>query len=431
MSDGNGLYTSASESVEGKKYPTPEEVFTPTSPPTEKENVYVRRELIEKKLAKNLKTKTPIVYGDYGVGKTSLCLKVVNERYGDSPLIRVTDTTDKSISDVFRSAFEEINFTVESYEDNLSGVVSESRSTAGFGLSLKVVSGKGENAEGKSTTRTGSVRRELLVKEPTDEKALTVFSEAKIVFLIDELHYANEDFKKQLARCIKSISDLKFQYPKFIFSGTANDSSSLADVNPGVDRLLQEVRVPPFDEAESKELLNAGFAKLGLEVELGVVEKIAEVTAGAPSLVQSIGLELADLTLEGAGRRVEPSQLPEALDEVIHSGANERMSERYNKAINHVGQRKYRTHILHAMAASTETFVTSDWISDFVSESLETNVPTTTLSGPLRELKQEEFGAILSDVVTASGKTVKNQTRFTQPQMKSFIRFLTKANAVS
>lgn len=370
-----------------------------------------------------------MVYGDYGVGKTSLCLKVLDEKYESATIIRVTDVKQTSLSDIFRVAFEQLDFRVESYADVVSGNSNSAGTTSGFGISLKIISAKGQYDEQETQTASSGARTELLVKEPTDGKALRIFESYRVVFLIDELHYATQDLKDQLARCIKSVSDLNYKYPKFIFSGTANDSSALASTNPGVDRLLQEVRVPTFSNSESQELLGTGFDRLGFEVEEGVIDKISEVTAGAPSLVQSIGLEMSYLAIED-DRLVLDRRLSDALDEVIHSGANERMNERYNKAINHNGQLRYRTQVLHAMAASDHNYVTSDWIADHVSEQLGENVPTTTLSGPLRDLKQQEYGAILSDVISPSGKKVKNQTRFTQPQMKSFIRFLRKANEV-
>jgi hypothetical protein len=59
-----------------------------------------------------------------------------------------------------------------------------------------------------------------------------------------------------------------------------------------------------------------------------------------------------------------------------------------------------------------------------VSGYLGEEVPATTLSGPLRELKKKEFGEILRDVARPSndGVRVHNLSAFKDPRMKAFIR---------
>ena len=53
--------------------PRPNEVFTPGSLPLEKSNVYARRRRPEDELKKYVdRDQVPVVFGEYGVGKTTL-----------------------------------------------------------------------------------------------------------------------------------------------------------------------------------------------------------------------------------------------------------------------------------------------------------------------------------------------------------------------
>lgn len=66
-----------------------------------------------------------------------------------------------------------------------------------------------------------------------------------------------------------------------------------------------------------------------------------------------------------------------------------------------------------------------DDIRTWVSANLGEDTPSTALSGPLRALKEPEYGAILQDVERfVGGNRVHNLTAFTDPMMKSFVRFM-------
>jgi hypothetical protein len=75
------------------------------------------------------------------------------------------------------------------------------------------------------------------------------------------------------------------------------------------------------------------------------------------------------------------------------------------------------------MAESSSDLVTMDELCKSVSGYLGEEVPSTTLSGPLRELKHVSHGKILMDVERPAGEgRVFNLTAFNDPRMKAFIR---------
>jgi hypothetical protein len=84
------------------------------------------------------------------------------------------------------------------------------------------------------------------------------------------------------------------------------------------------------------------------------------------------------------------------------------------------------------MAMRRNEYATMDEIRELVSSSLNVGVATSSLSGPLRKLKSEKYGAILRDVErTSSGERIRNLTAFSDPMMKSFVRFMNNLDTTS
>jgi hypothetical protein len=78
------------------------------------------------------------------------------------------------------------------------------------------------------------------------------------------------------------------------------------------------------------------------------------------------------------------------------------------------------------MAESTNEFVTMDELVGRITAYIGLEPQSSTLSGPLQQLKQERFGAILRDVERPSddASRVYNLTTFNDPRMKAFIRVM-------
>ena len=75
------------------------------------------------------------------------------------------------------------------------------------------------------------------------------------------------------------------------------------------------------------------------------------------------------------------------------------------------------------MAECEDEYVTMEMIRDRVSACVGKSIPSTAISGPLRSLKEEQFGSVLSDVGKPDGTgRLTNYTTFRDPALKAFIR---------
>lgn len=397
---------------------TPWDVFTPTRAPIKDSNVYVERTAAEAELASAREQGyVPVIFGEFGVGKTSLVLQTFAKERAQKRFVHYTNPSGKSLDDLYRQVLEQLGYAVEVSRTHTSSISSSGEMEGSFLGTLKAKMASGEQSGSEATM-------ELLIRTPTDAGVLRVMRDASLIILIDELHQANDGFRRDLAYLIKSLSDSNFDFPVLIVAGTSTQPALLVEANRGIDRLVREVPVAPLEFAESEYIVTEGFAKLGLSIESGVLSRIISSAAGAPALLHAICLEAAAKALSRESRRVYDEDVNWAVQLVIHR-YHGRLTQRYIKATNLVGHRRYRAQILRACAEYEPDYVTMEMLVAKVSDYIGEEVTRSNLTEPLRQLKSDMCGRILADVTKADGNgRQRNVTVFTDPQMKSYVRFI-------
>jgi type II secretory pathway predicted ATPase ExeA len=392
--------------------PSPEEVFTPASPPLGEHAVYVTRSEAVASLDRHVtRHQVPVVWGEYGVGKTTLVQRYFQETHEDGRLIYIASVAGLSMVDIFRTVLEHLNYRVEierSVSDGGSG---------GLGFDLKVI---------KIDARidgSESVKSQLLITSPTDTRLNQLMQEANITLVLDEMHRASPELRTALADWIKATR-AQPEGLTLVLVGTSTDAGRLVALDTGIDRYVKEMSVGLLTEDEARFIIDEGFRRLELNIESDLRARMISAAAGAPTIIQTLCLDAA-LSAIAAGRsEVVEDDLQGAVDLYLqeHGG---RLATYYWRAIETTGPRRYRKQVLMAVAMVPNDYATMEDIRTGVSKSLGEPVPGTSLSGPLRELKTAQYDNILKDVDRpVSGTRVHNLTAFTDPMMKSFVRFM-------
>ncbi|WP_353888715.1 ATP-binding protein [uncultured Microbacterium sp.] len=405
--------------------PRPNEIFTPGALPLGKANVYVSRETSEARMKRGLeRNECPVVYGEYGVGKTSMVRRYFAKEdhprtahgfwrgLGSKKGRVVYFSTADSLT--MRKVAEHILHFLE-YRVTTE-IVTESSSGTSFGFAGEYLSAQLARSKRKQQADA------LVISAPTDEGLLAIIDKAKLVIIIDELHRATDEFRRDLASFIKATR-VSAPNSRLVLIGTTSDTIRLVGSDPGIDRYVRETLVTPMSEDESSELIRSGFLRLGITVPDFILDRTVELGAGAPSTLQSLCLDMADEALNDRRLNLRWSDLTRAV-RLFVEGKNGRMSRSYIEAIETQGAKRYRKRILHAIAEIPGDYATMDDIRQSVSNQLGSDVQPGAISGPLRQLKEPEYGSILKDVERQSGGKLQNVTCFTDPMMKSYVRFL-------
>ncbi|MCC4635599.1 hypothetical protein [Xanthomonas dyei] len=91
----------------------PSDVFTPGQIPIRPTNIYSRRGTTEDDFEKYIRWKMmPIVFGEYGVGKTSLVRHQFKDRDKEGRLVNIESVASKTMQDVFDRVLEKLDYAV-------------------------------------------------------------------------------------------------------------------------------------------------------------------------------------------------------------------------------------------------------------------------------------------------------------------------------
>lgn len=271
---------------------------------------------------------------------------------------------------------------------------------------------------------TNVTEEQFSVTSPTDSKLIEICEKAGVVLLLDELHRATPEFSADLAKFIKSYGNANCHEFKLVLLGTAADANKLVSSDPGIDRLLQEINLTSMSESESTFVVEQGMRSLGIQIENKIKSGLVRTSVGSPSILQYLSLELAEAAFDRDPRKVLSDDLQAALKTFVET-KEARLYKSYVAAVESVGEFRYRKQILRAMAECEDEYVTMEIIRNNVCTYLGRDVPSSALSGPLRDLKDERYGAVLSDVdkPDKDGR-LANYTTFKDPGLKAFIRLL-------
>jgi hypothetical protein len=207
-----------------------------------------------------------------------------------------------------------------------------------------------------------------------------------------------------------------------IILGTSSDASRLVASDPGIDRLIQEVHLKSMTDAEGIYVVSKGMSDLAIQIDGSTVERMVKTSVGSPSILQYLSLEVAEAAFPRDPRACTIEDVQAALRAFVET-KEARLYRAYVAAVETVGEFKYRKQILRAMAECEDEYVTMEMIRTKVSEYIGNDTPSTTLSGPLRLLKEDRYGPVLNDVERPDGVgRLTNYTTFKDPALKAFIR---------
>lgn len=402
---------------------TPNDVFTPGQIPIRPTNVYAARgeaeELFRKALARGM---IPVIYGEYGVGKTSMARHVAREADAEGRLVNIESVADKSLQDIFSRCLEKLGYSVTT--KRIDGTVNtKTREQSGHiqattGWAKAVVASK----RAQTDTATQQTEEQFVVTTPTDSRIIEICDHAQVVLLLDELHRADAEFNSDLSKFLKSFGNASCKNFRIVLLGTSSDASRLVGSDPGIDRLLQEVHLKAMTKAESEYVVQKGMRDLSISTPAEVTNRLVRTCVGSPSILQYLALETAEAAFNRAPRTAQLLDVESALQAFVET-KEARLNKAYVGAIESVGEFRYRKQVLRAMAECEDEYVTMEMIRTHVSVSVGKEISSTALSGPLRSLKEAQFGSVLSDVERPDGAgRLSNYTTFRDPALKAFIR---------
>jgi Cdc6-like AAA superfamily ATPase len=377
-------------------------VFTPHQPISEVELLFGRQEEVSK-LVQTLGTpgQHVLLYGERGVGKSSLANVVANVLLSGMQLRQFVKRCDRS--DIFETILRE---PLEAVGADLALIEVASTKRNEFKLGAPVA---GTNAA------KDIVRKFRAIGSLSPSTVAAALTGLEGVLIIDEFDaIALDDDRERIAELIKHLSDSGASL-KVMVVGIAETAYQLTAAHPSVQRCLRETKLRRMRDGELGEIVTTGAKALGLVFDDSVVKAIVQLSAGYPHFTHLLALKCAEAAIGDCRNIISDADLTNAL-QVAVSDAEGTLKKVYDDSVRSQQSDMYG-HIVAAAASLTADEFTSSELRTAVQERTGEPISQYSLNNYFQRLMSEEKATILQ-------RTAKGVYRFSDPRMRSYVRIV-------
>lgn len=387
------------------------EVFTPFTPVQLVEFFQGRLPIINQ-VAQELDTpgRHVILYGDRGVGKTSLA-GLIPFLVRREPFVLVRCSAGSSFDTVFAEILGELG--VEYVPGDIS-ISTLKQSSVGISKVISV----GKKKSRGSTVEMQPVGGQFVI---TPQFVATTLDQSGALVIIDEYdRFSDPKTNTAVADVIKHLSD-GYSKSKVLVVGVATSVGELIGSHASIGRCLAEVHLPRMNKEELDRILEVGFQRLGVEYPKRVANRVVDLSDGYPHFTHLMGLKLCEVMAERCSEQddqalqVLESDYPEALKRSLN-GSEESLRSAYREA---TVTTKRKTELfrqtLDGMAISDDHEVQVNDLVDNVNQIYNINCKQQTIAYHLGELVRDGRGCVLV-------KPREGYYKFKDPKMRAFVR---------
>ncbi len=269
----------------------PAQAFTPSQPVSSMERFAGRSALLDRVIrAIEDQQLHVIIYGDRGIGKTSLMRVVAELAKGARYIVHFTSCGEQSeFSETFRSVASQIRLL---YDGSL-------------------------DPGDEDVERGGTLADRLPAGDFTASQLTEVFegiSGTRVLIMLDEFDRAESPrFRASIAELIKNLSDRSIRV-QIMIAGVASNLTDLIAHIPSIRRNIIGIAVPNMDQDEIRDMVAIAHRNGGPAFRPAAVEALARVSAGLPYLAALIGQHAAIAAIEKEASEVDADHLGVATD---------------------------------------------------------------------------------------------------------------------
>jgi len=371
------------------------EAFSPGAPVQEKDLFSGRTAQIQALIdAVSQRGRHAIVYGERGVGKTSLVniLKLVLHRPNrELVYVRVNADPNDTFTSLWKKVFKRLSY--------------ETKNTTGQSASKKIA----DDFQGDIS--------------PDDVQiVLSDFMENhNPIIVLDEFDRIKDQTTVHLvADSIKSLSDYSVN-TTVVIVGVAEDISSLIRGHESITRALVQIRMPRMSPEEIKQLILTRYSRCGIVTDADAVWKINFLSRGLPYYAHLIAMNAARYSIENKRISVKHEDVDKALDSSIVE-LDQSIKEKYVLAV----RTQKSDGVLYPSVLLACAFAATDELGRFQQTAVtsplnkilpEKNYQPSTFALHMNSFCDDDRGRVLQKFGTARNF----RYRFSDPMMQPFV----------
>lgn len=384
------------------------EVFTPAAPIDRKALFAGRTKQLRRVVdVVHQRGQHAIIYGERGVGKTSLARVLGDILQTSKHLLtaHVNCDTGDDYSSLWRKIFRQIE------------VQTEIRS-AGFDSGIRAA----------TTTVADQLPRDIETDDVRRWLALLASRSRLVLLILDEFDRLREPSLRSLfADTIKLMSDQALPVT-LVLVGVADTVDELLEEHESVERAPVQIPVPRMSRQELAEIIDQGLEQLGMTIEPESSERITLLSRGLPHYTHLLALHSARNALDDESLEIRAPHTAAAISQGLED-AQQSVKSTYHRAVSSPRKDSLYVQVLLACAlAKTDErgfFAPAD-VRAPLSKIMGKRYDIPRFMRHLNEFSQEQRGRVLE----RSGAPRKYRYRFSNPLMQPFVTLHGFANGL-
>ncbi len=335
-----------------------------------------------------------VVYGERGVGKTSLAV-VTAELLESANVLTARATCDVSddFSSVWRKALGEVGFR-------------KTRQTFGFADAEEETLETGANALGKKDVTPDAVR--TVLQRMGKHQPIAVFLDE-----FDRLRDA--DAGVRFADTIKALSD-RVVPATIVLIGVADSVAGLIQEHRSIERALVQIHMPRMSRDELAEIATTGLAGARMTIAPTALTKVTTVSQGLPHYTQLLTQLAARAALSDYRAGVGVRDVDSAVERAV-ARAQGSVVEAYRRATTAKGDALYPQVLLACALAGEDEygFFGAEEVSEPLSKILGRPCKPLTFARHLDRMSAEARGPVLEKHEGVGARRYRFENPLLQP----------------
>jgi len=356
-------------------------IFTPAAPVDEKQLFAGRIDQLRQVVdVINQKGQHAIIFGERGVGKTSLA-NVIAASFSGGQVITIKkncDSTDE-FSSLWQKFFAEIDMDEKKRQIGFAAI-----STKHF---IRI---------------TDRIKGETITPEIVRQTLMLLSTELIPIIIIDEFDRISDSLvRAAVADTIKSLSDNAVE-ATIILVGVADSVNDLIKEHQSIERALVQIKMPRMSGEELKQIIDNGLKMLGMTIDEDARKHITILSQGLPHYTHLLALHSARKAIDVESKNIDLSHVEAAISKALQQ-AQQTTKSSYHRAIMSPRKDNIFSQVLLACAlARTDDmgfFAAAD-IRDPLSKIMHKNYEIPSFSRHLNDFCESKRGAILQKIGT-------------------------------
>lgn len=372
------------------------QVFTPGYPVRQRDLFSGRSTQLERTIETlTAPGRHPVIFGQRGVGKTSLA-NILGQVLQNLMSVKISCDGSDTFATIWNRVLNSASITFK-------------QQALGFNQEQAVRTISLADALGHDPNTT----------KPAEIADLLRRLQGYCVIILDEFDkVADGAAKTAFADLIKILSDNAPEVT-VVFVGVAENIHELVGEHPSIDRNLVQIELPLMSDQEIQTIFETGLERLTIEVEPTVVRQVPLLAGGFPHYAHLLGLCAAKACAENEVAKLSPPLFDIACNLAVDD-AIEKYRDAYAKATATTQTSRYPLILSACGYAHTDSrgvFRATD-VVDSIREVFNENVTIQGVVPALGEFLSERRAAILKAVKVGGRQCY----RFKDPMMRPFCR---------